>query len=55
MNTDIDILALENFVIYKTLQENINTFGVQNSTKIFKMEAVKFSTISPDIIIIGSI
>ena len=36
----------KNFVIYKTLQENINTFGVQNSTKIFKMEAVKFSTIS---------
>ena len=36
----------KNFVIYKTLQENIKIFGVDNSTKIFKMEAVKFTTIS---------
>ena len=36
----------KNFVIYKTLQENINTFGVDDQTKIFKMEAVKFTTIS---------
>lgn len=36
----------KNFVIYKTLQENIKTFGVETVTKIFKMEAVKFTTIS---------
>lgn len=36
----------KNFVIYKTLLENINTLGVEDSTKIFKMEAVKFTTIS---------
>ena len=35
----------KNFVIYKTLQENIDTFGVEDSTKIFKMEAVKFTSI----------
>ncbi|OGU34876.1 MAG: 16S rRNA (guanine(966)-N(2))-methyltransferase RsmD [Ignavibacteria bacterium GWB2_35_6b] len=36
----------KNFPVYKTLQENIISLGVESSTKIFKMEAVKFTTIS---------
>ncbi|MBU2492834.1 MAG: 16S rRNA (guanine(966)-N(2))-methyltransferase RsmD [Bacteroidetes bacterium] len=36
----------KNFVIYKTLQENIDSLGVQSLCRIFKMEAVKFTTIS---------
>ena len=36
----------KNFPVYKTLQENIISLGVEASTKIFKMEAVKFTTIS---------
>lgn len=36
----------KNFPVYKTLQENIVSLNAESSTKIFKMEAVKFTTIS---------
>lgn len=36
----------KNYPVYKTLQENIISLDVESSTKIFKMEAVKFTTIS---------
>ena len=39
----------KNFPIYKNLQENIDSLGVTNNCKIFKMEAIKFSTISEHI------
>ena len=34
----------KNFVIYKNLNENIKTLNAEQSCKIFKMEALKFST-----------
>jgi 16S rRNA (guanine966-N2)-methyltransferase len=36
----------KNFPIYKNLQENINSLGVENECSIFKMEANKFSQLS---------
>lgn len=36
----------KNFVIYKALQKNIDTIGVQSDCKIFKMDAVRFTKIS---------
>ena len=35
-----------NFKIYKNLQENINSLGVAEQCKIYKMEALKFSQLS---------
>jgi len=35
----------KNFVIYKNLEENIKKLKVEENSKIFKMEAVKFSQI----------
>lgn len=36
----------KNFVIYKNLWENIQAFGVEKETKIFKMDAIRFTKIS---------
>jgi 16S rRNA (guanine966-N2)-methyltransferase len=36
----------KNFVIYKNLSENIRSLGVEDHCKIFKMEAVKFTTLT---------
>lgn len=33
----------KNFPVYKNLQENIDSLGIKDRCKIFKMEAVKFS------------
>jgi len=35
------------FSIYRNLKDNINTLGVTERCRIFKMEAVKFSEINP--------
>ncbi len=36
----------KNFVIYNNLQQNIESLKVQNQCKIFKMPAIKFSTLT---------
>lgn len=36
----------KNFVIYKNLWKNIQQIGVENNSKIFKMDALRFSKIS---------
>lgn len=36
----------KNYVIYKNLQENINSLNLGEKSKIFKMEAVKFTSLS---------
>lgn len=33
----------KNFPVYKNLQENIDSLGIKNQCKIYKMEAVKFT------------
>ena len=36
----------QNFVVYKNLQNNIDSLEVSDKTKIFKMTCIKFSTLS---------
>jgi 16S rRNA (guanine966-N2)-methyltransferase len=36
----------KNYVIYKNLQENIDSLNLREKSKIFKMEAVKFTSLS---------
>lgn len=36
----------KNFPVYKILQQNISTVGVEEECRIYKMEALRFSTIS---------
>ena len=40
----------QNYVMYKTLQDNINELNAQNACKIFKTSAVKFSALNAETI-----